>query len=75
MVSYQDLSIYIYRHKQSITIVAIFRKQLKVLRTILNQFSLKALTDSAIQLAVRPWAINEDFALCIRTLEDCKKCI
>jgi small conductance mechanosensitive channel len=38
----------------------------------LNQFSLKALTDSAIQLAVRPWAIKRTFACVYMTLEDCK---
>jgi hypothetical protein len=48
-----------------------FRKQSKVLRTP-DQFSLKALTDSAIQLAVRPWAINEGLCMFTQTLEDCK---
>jgi hypothetical protein len=33
----------------------------------------KNLTDSAIQLAVRPWATNEDFSYVFtQTLEDCK---
>jgi small conductance mechanosensitive channel len=54
-------------------IVAILENNPKVLRTPEPEVFVKALTDSAIQLAVRPWAINEDFAYVFtRTLEDCK---
>jgi small conductance mechanosensitive channel len=45
----------------------------KVLKTPKAEVFVKNLTDSAIQLAVRPWATNEDFATVFtQTLEDCK---
>lgn len=45
----------------------------KVLQTPKPEVFVKNLTDSAIQLAVRPWANNEDFgAVFTETLENCK---
>ncbi len=45
----------------------------KVLKTPEAEVSVKLLTDSGIQLAVRPWANNEDFgAVFAETLESCK---
>jgi len=45
----------------------------KVLKTPAAEVSVKLLTDSSIQLAVRPWANNEDFgAVFSDTLESCK---
>lgn len=45
----------------------------KVLKTPEAEVSVKLLTDSSIQLAVRPWATNEDFsAVYADTLESCK---
>lgn len=45
----------------------------KVLKTPKPDVFVKNLTDSAIQLAVRPWATNEDFgSVFTQTLEDCK---
>ncbi|TRX37709.1 mechanosensitive ion channel family protein [Flavobacterium restrictum] len=45
----------------------------KVLQTPVPEVSVKNLTDNAIQLAVRPWANNEDFgAVFSETLENCK---
>ena len=45
----------------------------KVLKTPEAEVSVKLLTDSSIQLAVRPWANNEDFgAVFSETLESCK---
>ena len=54
-------------------IVDILENNPKVLKTPKPQVFVKALTDSAIQLAVRPWATNEDFSYVFtQTLEDCK---
>jgi small conductance mechanosensitive channel len=45
----------------------------KVLKTPEAEVSVKLLTDSSIQLAVRPWANNSDFgAVSSDTLESCK---
>ncbi|MFE3869933.1 mechanosensitive ion channel family protein [Flavobacterium sp. ZS1P70] len=45
----------------------------KILKTPTAEVSVKNLTDNAIQLAVRPWANNEDFgAVFSETLESCK---
>ncbi|MBF4472184.1 MULTISPECIES: mechanosensitive ion channel family protein [Flavobacterium] len=45
----------------------------KVLPSPAAEVSVKNLTDSSIQLAVRPWAKNEDFSSVVATtLEDCK---
>ncbi|HWS60943.1 MAG TPA: mechanosensitive ion channel domain-containing protein [Flavobacterium sp.] len=45
----------------------------KVLKTPIAEVSVKLLTDSSIQLAVRPWANNADFAsVSSDTLEKCK---
>lgn len=45
----------------------------KVLKTPAAEVSVKLLTDSSIQLAVRPWANNADFgAVSSDTLESCK---
>jgi len=44
----------------------------KILKTPDAEVAVKNLTDSAIQLAVRPWAKNEDFGIvCSETLENC----
>ena len=46
----------------------------KVLKDPLSNVSVKNLTDSAIQLAVRPWALNEDFGdMTAEVLQDCKE--
>ena len=38
------------------------------------EVSVKNLTDNAIQLAVRPWANNEDYSVVFsETLESCKQ--
>lgn len=45
----------------------------KVLKNPKPEVFVKNLTDSAIQLAVRPWATNADFTFVLtQTLEDCK---
>lgn len=45
----------------------------KILKSPSPEVSVKNLTDNAIQLAVRPWANNEDFsAVFSETLESCK---
>jgi small conductance mechanosensitive channel len=44
-----------------------------VLKSPAAEVSVRLLTDSSIQLAVRPWANNDDFgAVCSDTLESCK---
>lgn len=44
----------------------------KVLVNPIAEVAVKNLTDSAIQIAIRPWAINSDFSdVCGKTLEDC----
>ncbi|MBC5840096.1 mechanosensitive ion channel [Flavobacterium sp. F-380] len=54
-------------------ITAILENNPKVLQTPKAEVFVKNLTDSAIQLAVRPWAKNEDFgSVFTQTLEDCK---
>lgn len=46
----------------------------KVLKDPAPNVSVKNLTDSAIQLAVRPWAISEDFwDMYAEVLQDCKE--
>ncbi|PRZ25046.1 mechanosensitive ion channel family protein [Flavobacterium granuli] len=45
----------------------------KVLKTPGFEVSVKSLTDTSIQLAVRPWATNENFgSITSETLENCK---
>jgi len=50
----------------------ILKNNPKALKTPEAEVAVKNLTDSAIQLAVRPWAKNEDFGIvCSETLENC----
>ncbi|MFV8365174.1 mechanosensitive ion channel family protein [Flavobacterium sp. XS1P27] len=54
-------------------ITAILKNNPKVLQTPSAEVSVKNLTDNAIQLAVRPWANNEDYGVVFsETLESCK---
>jgi small conductance mechanosensitive channel len=54
-------------------ITAVLDSDPKILKTPIAEVSVKNLTDNAIQLAVRPWANNEDFgAVFSQTLESCK---
>ena len=54
-------------------IAEVMRSNPKVLTTTAPEVGVKNLTDNAIQLAVRPWAKNEDFgAVFSETLENCK---
>jgi len=55
-------------------ITAVLKNNPKVLETPAAEVSVKNLTDSAIQLAVRPWATNEDFwGVYADTLQNCKQ--
>lgn len=54
-------------------ITSVLTNNPKVLQTPKPEVYVKNLTDSAIQLAVRPWANNDDFgAVFSETLENCK---
>lgn len=54
-------------------ITAVLDNNPKVLKTPAAEVSVKILTDNAIQLAVRPWANNEDYnSVVAETLEGCK---
>jgi len=54
-------------------ITEVLKNNPKVLKTPAAEVSVKNLTDSSIQLAVRPWANNEDFwGVYADTLEGCK---
>lgn len=54
-------------------ITEVLKNNPKVLKTPAAEVSVKNLTDSSIQLAVRPWANNEDFwGVYSETLEGCK---
>lgn len=54
-------------------ITAVLNNNPKILKTPSAEVSVKNLTDNAIQLAVRPWANNEDFSTVFSdTLESCK---
>jgi small conductance mechanosensitive channel len=54
-------------------ITEVLKNNPKVLKTPAAEVSVKNLTDSSIQLAVRPWANNEDFwGVYSETLEKCK---
>ena len=54
-------------------ITEVLKKNPKVLKTPEAEVSVKLLTDSSIQLAVRPWANNADFGVVSSdTLESCK---
>lgn len=54
-------------------ITDVLKNNPKVLKTPAAEVSVKNLTDSSIQLAVRPWANNEDFwGVYSDTLEGCK---
>ena len=66
-----DLTIAIKKAKE--IIAEVMRSNPKVLTTPAPEVGVKNLTDNAIQLAVRPWAKNEDFgAVFSETLENCK---
>ena len=55
-------------------IFSVLNSNPKVLKTPAADVTVKSLTDTGIQLGVRPWAKNEDFwAMCSDTLQDCKK--
>ena len=55
-------------------ITSVLNNNPKILKTPAAEVSVKSLTDSGIQLAVRPWAKNEDFwTVYSDTLQDCKK--
>lgn len=60
--------------KKAKTIIeTVLKNNPKVLKTPVAEVSVKLLTDNAIQLAVRPWAKNEDFGMVFsETLENCK---
>lgn len=54
-------------------ITAVLNNNPKVLKSPAAEVSVKNLTDSSIQIAVRPWAINADFgSVSSDTLENCK---
>lgn len=54
-------------------ILEVLKNNPKVLLNPVVEVSVKNLTDSSIQLAVRPWANNLDFGVvCAETLENCK---
>ena len=54
-------------------ITDILKNNPKVLQTPAVEISVKNLTDNAIQIAVRPWANNEDYGIVFsETLESCK---
>ena len=60
--------------KEKEIITSVLNSNPKILKTPAAEVSVKSLTDSGIQLAVRPWAKNEDFwAVYSDTLQDCKK--
>jgi small conductance mechanosensitive channel len=72
-----DLTISISYHtdikKAKDIITEVLKNNPKVLKTPEAEVSVKNLTDSSIQLAVRPWANNEDFwGVYADTLENCK---
>ncbi|WP_348813312.1 mechanosensitive ion channel family protein [Flavobacterium maritimum] len=55
-------------------ITAVLKNNPKILQTPAAEVSVKNLTDNAIQLAVRPWANNEDYgSVFSETLENCKQ--
>lgn len=55
-------------------ILSVLNSNPKILKTPAPEVSVKSLTDSGIQLAVRPWAKNEDFwKVYSDTLENCKQ--
>ena len=55
-------------------ITAVLINNPKILKIPAAEVSVKNLTDNAIQLAVRPWATNEDFwEVYADTLENCKQ--
>ena len=55
-------------------ITTVLNNNPKILKTPAPEVSVKSLTDSGIQLAVRPWATNEDFwNVYSDTLENCKQ--
>lgn len=55
-------------------ITAVLKNNPKILETPTAEVSVKNLTDSAIQIAVRPWAKNEDFwGVYADTLQNCKQ--
>jgi small conductance mechanosensitive channel len=55
-------------------ITSVLNNNPKILQIPAAQVSIKGLTDSGIQLAVRPWATNEDFwDVYSDTLENCKQ--
>lgn len=55
-------------------ITSVLKNNPKILQTPAAEVSVKNLTDNAIQLAVRPWANNEDYgSVFSETLENCKQ--
>lgn len=55
-------------------ITSILKNNPKVLQIPTAEVSVKNLTDNAIQIAVRPWANNEDYGIVFsETLESCKQ--
>jgi small conductance mechanosensitive channel len=54
-------------------ITTVLKSNPKILTAPTPEVSVKNITDNSIQLAVRPWAKNEDFGLVVSdTLENCK---
>jgi small conductance mechanosensitive channel len=54
-------------------IIAVLNNNPKILANPVAEVSVRNLTDNAVQLAVRPWASNENFsAVSSETLENCK---
>ena len=54
-------------------ITTVLKSNSKILTAPTPEVSVKNITDNSIQLAVRPWAKNEDFGLVVSdTLENCK---
>ena len=55
-------------------ILSVLNSDPKILKTPAPDVSVKSLTDSGIQLAVRPWATNENFwSVYSDTLQNCKQ--
>jgi len=54
-------------------ITTVLKNNPKILTSPVAEVSVKNITDNSVQLAVRPWAKNEDFGLVVSdTLENCK---
>lgn len=60
-------------HKAKEIVLSVMQSHPKVLKTPEATVSIKSLTDNAIQLAIRPWSKNDDFAVVSSDiLENCK---